>query len=434
MKRGDGGGSNALSTGLAGFDFVYLWDPVNFHGFLSITVRCGTFVAIGGRVDWFDAISSFSTSPASETEGSDECSSLKGDCQQLPGSSFSLNLVDTGLSYEPYLKNLMVTSPIADLGFGHSSVKSSRDDSSELELLGGTYSVQCLDKIGYVKVAWEALILENLWPNCRDGTLWELECSNSHIDVGTCHASTLARIQLVTQLQQLFAPDLEESVVHLWVHSSSANAKIQALVIGLMDEIHEDAFLSDGSRTCQHDSESNEESFLGEKCDFDTAAPETASQDLFHCVRSFFQMVKRSTNTSCSQQKFDIKPFSVRVDYTPQHVDLAALGGGKYVELVNPVPWKARAQEHELLQRVVVQLPCGVVNFSDQLPLHLLASAQIADEMLNTLASKRVGSREQTSVLSETLPIMLNESHFNSSCKSTVLLTAVDLPLQSRPV
>lgn len=352
MKRGDGGGSNALSTGSAGSDFVYMWDPVNFHGFLSITVRCGTFVAIGGRLDWFDAISSFFTLPASETEGSGECSSLKGNGQQLPGSSFSLNLVDTGLSYEPYLKNLMLTSQNVDLGFSHSSVKSSLENhyvaciiaascfsisnatsgesidsdhdirvqdlglllcsASELQLLGGTYSVQNLREIGFVKVAQEALVLANLRTNCSNGTLWELECSNSQIVVETCRDSTLALIQLVTQLSQLFAPDLEESLVHLqsrWdnvqkeqernhlkaevrtsvgdlapstpeAHSSSANAESQALMIGLMDEICEDAFSSDESKTCQYDSESNEDSFLGEKCDFDTAAPETLSQDL----------------------------------------------------------------------------------------------------------------------------------------------------------
>ncbi|KAI3441378.1 Autophagy-related protein 2 [Psidium guajava] len=352
MQRGDGGGAPASSNGLAGSDFVHMWDPVNFHGFLSITVRCGTFVAIGGRFDWFDAIPSFFTLPASEAEGSGECPSSKGDCQQFPGSSFSLNLVDTGLSYEPYLKNLMVTSQIVDLGFSHSSVKSSLDNcyvacilaascfsissatsgdsidtdydirvrdlglllcsASELELLGGTYSVQHLQKIGYVKVAWETIVVANLRTNCRNGTLWELELSNSHFVVETCHDSTLALIQLATQLQRLFAPDLEESLVHLqsrWdnvqkeqernhlkaevrtsvgdlaastpqVHSSSANAKSQASAIGLMDEIREDAFLSDENRTCQYDSESNEESFLGGNCDFDTAATETLSQDL----------------------------------------------------------------------------------------------------------------------------------------------------------
>lgn len=39
-------------------------------------------------------------------------------------------------------------------------------------------------------------------------------------------------------------------------------------------------------------------------------------------------------------QKFDIQPIVVRVDYSPSRVDLAALRGGKYVELVNLVPWK----------------------------------------------------------------------------------------------
>lgn len=41
-----------------------------------------------------------------------------------------------------------------------------------------------------------------------------------------------------------------------------------------------------------------------------------------------------------SPQKFDRWPILVRVDYSPSRVDLAALRGGKYVELVNLVPWK----------------------------------------------------------------------------------------------
>ncbi|KAF7840850.1 autophagy-related protein 2 [Senna tora] len=39
-------------------------------------------------------------------------------------------------------------------------------------------------------------------------------------------------------------------------------------------------------------------------------------------------------------QKLDIWPILVRVDYSPRRVDLAALRCGKYVELVNLVPWK----------------------------------------------------------------------------------------------
>lgn len=43
-------------------------------------------------------------------------------------------------------------------------------------------------------------------------------------------------------------------------------------------------------------------------------------------------------------QKFDVWPGLVRVDYMPCRVDLAALRGGKYVELVNLVPWKVNFQ------------------------------------------------------------------------------------------
>ena len=41
-------------------------------------------------------------------------------------------------------------------------------------------------------------------------------------------------------------------------------------------------------------------------------------------------------------QKFEIWPIILRVDYSPHHVDLAALSSGKYVELVNLVPWKVK--------------------------------------------------------------------------------------------
>lgn len=39
-------------------------------------------------------------------------------------------------------------------------------------------------------------------------------------------------------------------------------------------------------------------------------------------------------------QKCDINPVVIRVDYNPRHIDLAALRGGNYTELLNLVPWK----------------------------------------------------------------------------------------------
>lgn len=54
-------------------------------------------------------------------------------------------------------------------------------------------------------------------------------------------------------------------------------------------------------------------------------------------------------------QKFDIWPILVRVDYSPCRVDLAALSGGKYVELVNLVPWKV------IFHSLLSYLLCGLV-------------------------------------------------------------------------
>lgn len=39
-------------------------------------------------------------------------------------------------------------------------------------------------------------------------------------------------------------------------------------------------------------------------------------------------------------QTCDIKPFSIRVDYLPRRVDLSAIRGGNFAELLNLVSWK----------------------------------------------------------------------------------------------
>ena len=171
------------------------------------------------------------------------------------GAYFVLNLVDIGLSYEPYFMNSMVHSEdlnslsgstefneemceqfvtclLAASSFTLSSttVVNSLDTDykirvkdlglllcslSKPEKFGGPYSVQYLHESGYVKVAREALLEAVLRINCKNGLLWELECSKSHIYVDACHDTTSGLICLATQLQKLFAPDTEESIVHL---------------------------------------------------------------------------------------------------------------------------------------------------------------------------------------------------------------------------
>ncbi|PON69112.1 Autophagy-related protein [Parasponia andersonii] len=326
MKRGDGGGSNALSSRLAGSDIVHVWDPESFHDFMSITLRCGTLFAVGGRLDWLDAISSFFNVPSSDNgKAANDCVQ-KEDLDTSSRASFVLNFVDIGLSYEPYVKNLVVNGEDLDSDSSFSSAKqemaeekvacllaasslnlsnSTSADSMENEYkisvqdlgllicvvsepknVDGPYNAEWLQKTGYVKVAREALVEAILRTNCKSGLLWELECNKSHVYVETCHDTTSGLIRLAAQLQQIFAPDMEESLVHLqnrWnrvqqeqdgedlndaarfgtrdfslstseMLSSSLAIKSEPGLVGLMDEICEDAFQIDENQMYQYDS------------------------------------------------------------------------------------------------------------------------------------------------------------------------------------
>ena len=51
--------------------------------------------------------------------------------------------------------------------------------------------------------------------NFQDNFLWKVTCTEGNICLDTFHDTTTALICLVVQLQQLFAPDYEESVIHL---------------------------------------------------------------------------------------------------------------------------------------------------------------------------------------------------------------------------
>ncbi|XP_027345674.1 autophagy-related protein 2 isoform X2 [Abrus precatorius] len=321
-KRGDGGGSNALSSKCAGSDIIHLSDPEISCNLTSITVSCGTVIAVGGRLDWFDAISSFFSLPASNTKDAGDTNTSKKKRNLSYTTSFVLSLIDIALSYEPYMKNLMVQGDVLNSESGFSSVKdvweqcvscllaasnltlsnSSSADTvqsvfeirvqdvglllhlmSEMNFLSGIYSVEHLRKTGYVKIAQEAFMVAILKTNCVNGLLWELELSKSHLYVETCYDTTANLIRLAAQLQQLFAPDVEESIVHLqnrWDNvqqaqqrnefkNESNNLRCDSMsstseqcspkkfsmdgssIISLMDEICEDAFQVNNDNTCQ---------------------------------------------------------------------------------------------------------------------------------------------------------------------------------------
>lgn len=275
--RGNGEGSNVLSSRFPGSDIIRMWDPDNVVSHVSINIRCATLVAVGGRLDWFDAITSFF---ATESGGDSE----KKD------SSFVLNLIDIGLSYEPYSSNLVVEEDclqeqcVAGLLAASSlkllnvsSAKSDENDfeikvhdlgllvceESGLKILNGCYSDQNLRKIGYVKVAEETHIEVVLRMNCKNGNEWEIECSESQIVLDTCQDSTFGLARLAAQIQRIFAPDVEESMVHLQTRldniqlaqesnkirsssflsdSSSSDSNGETHTLNLMDEISEGAF------------------------------------------------------------------------------------------------------------------------------------------------------------------------------------------------
>ncbi|CAN8258801.1 unnamed protein product [Cochlearia groenlandica] len=298
IKRGNGGGSNALSSRFAGLDILHLQEPETCYDYLSVSARGCTISAVGGRLDWIDVASSFFTFQVGEKSEERKSSPSSG-------SSFNLCLVDIGLSYEPRHENTdhlpqssdpLVACLLAASSFSLSKtslVDSKRNDyiiriqdlglllsaNMDRSRLDGTYSSENLHETGYVKVANGALIKAALRTNSESGLLWELECSKSHLLIETCSDTTSGLTRLATQLQQLFAPDLEESAVHLqtrWDNIQQANAKndfgnssklsssdssgenlrldSETGVVGLMGEINEDAFQFDVSHSRQPDS------------------------------------------------------------------------------------------------------------------------------------------------------------------------------------
>ncbi|CAK9181246.1 unnamed protein product [Ilex paraguariensis] len=378
IGRGDGEGSNVLASRFSGSDIVHFWDPECCQSYTSVIVRCGTIVAVGGRLDWFDTISFFFCLPSPEMEQASDHSLQKSYSERsVPcESSFVLNLADIALSYEPYVRNL-VASEGFDSDSGSANIKEengeqkvacllaasslklrnimaadsiSRDykirmqdlglllcEVSEAKNVGGTYSVEALRKLGYVKVAQEAHFETLLRANCENGHLWEVECSESHIVVDTCHDTTSGLIRLAAQLQQLFTPDVEESIVHLqtrWnnvqqahesdesrIFNSGSAPSIPGLrtssidtiskpgVVNLMDEICDDAFHLDGpldgqSDTCESQLHiSLNDAFLVEACNLSVRDAENFSCNL--SLKGSVPVIGLENNdTSNSQSNF----------------------------------------------------------------------------------------------------------------------------------
>ncbi|KAK7362645.1 hypothetical protein VNO77_04763 [Canavalia gladiata] len=102
------------------------------------TQQIGTVVAVDGCLDWFDAISSFFGLPASDTKDAGDTHISKEEQNLSCTSSFVLSLIDIALSYEPYVKNLVVQSEVLNSESGFSSVKEDMDEQSVSCLLAAS--------------------------------------------------------------------------------------------------------------------------------------------------------------------------------------------------------------------------------------------------------------------------------------------------------
>ncbi|KAJ4816705.1 Autophagy-related protein 2 [Rhynchospora pubera] len=261
--RGDGLGTNALSWGKAGISFVNIFNSNSLETYTSIIVCCGTLVAPGGRLDWINAIILFFSRPSQEVEESSTEEAVNSHTGTVGASSFYLDLVDVALSYEPHVESpaentensslgpsfffesdeemekqcvaCLLTASSLSLSNTAMSNSSSVDHDIHLQDLGlliceSDGSEICahgcnpdyLRRVGYVRVAQNILIAAALRTS---GSFWKLEMSDSSFNICVCHDTLFGLVRLASQLQQIYAPDMQDAVAHLQSRWNSLQLK-----------------------------------------------------------------------------------------------------------------------------------------------------------------------------------------------------------------
>lgn len=303
--RGDGAGTNALSCGKAGSSFITIFNSDSLETYSSVIVCCATVVAPGGRLDWIHAIILFFSLPKQDVEHSSMDGAVNS--QTVSTSSFYLDLVDVALSYEPYVQSptdnietsslgpsfffepdaemdkqcvacLLAASSLSlsnnttsnstsvdhDIHLQDFGLLISESDGSEIIAHGS--NPDYLRRVGYVRVAQNTLIAAALRTS---GNFWKLEMTDSSFNIGLCRDTLFGLIRLASQLQQIYAPDMQDAVAHLqsrWnsmqlketeglspSHSRVSEGENKNLSVcqersrggGLLDEIVENAFYSE---------------------------------------------------------------------------------------------------------------------------------------------------------------------------------------------
>jgi autophagy-related protein 2 len=292
-RRGDGEGSNILSFGTAGCSVTHIMNPKFQKNYTSINVRSATAVAPGGRMDWISAICLLFSSASDGTEQPANSSTMNDSQGGEPFSSlFFLELVDVAVSYEPHFRSSALSAETPDCKYfscllaaslfklhSKSASNSTATDfdielrdlgvlicgSSSFKNVSCGYGADYLRRMGYAKIVQNTFIEAVLR---IDTSFWKLELSDSQFDIGTCHDTTHGVIQLCSQLQQLYAPDMRDALDHLqsrWNSVQQANKQNMGTDVseksessidnltdseecksdGLLDDIIENAFCTD---------------------------------------------------------------------------------------------------------------------------------------------------------------------------------------------
>uniref|UniRef100_J3MD50 Autophagy-related protein 2 n=1 Tax=Oryza brachyantha TaxID=4533 RepID=J3MD50_ORYBR len=367
-RRGDGEGSNILSFGTAGCSVTHIRNPKLQKNYTSINIRSATAVAPGGRMDWISVICLLFSSASDGTEQSSNSSTMNNSQGGEPFSSlFFLELADVAVSYEPYFRSSALSAEAPDCKYFsgllaassfklHSkSASNSKATDFDIELrdLGVLicrsssfrnvtcgYGTDYLRQMGYAKIVQNTFIEAVLR---IDTSIWKLELSDSQFDIGTCHDTTHGLIQLCSQLQQIYAPDMRDALDHLqsrWNNVQQANkqnipsdvsenseSSIDNLTDseecksdGLLDDIIENAFYTDQDsptynfwdRNC-HSSSSGSE--MDEEFDLSTAIPEAneanASDD--QIIESYY-MPPSSSSALYNEYQSNYAPRSIECD------------------------------------------------------------------------------------------------------------------------
>ncbi|KAJ3694804.1 hypothetical protein LUZ60_000181 [Juncus effusus] len=305
--RGDGFGTNALNCEKSGISFTTIVNPTSHEKYTSVIINGGTIIAPGGRFDWFNSIISFFTQKK-ESNGTDTGTGTG----MKRKSYFYLDLVDVALSYEPHERNNLTENNNDNKEVGPSCFFEAEKDSekryiacllaaSSLSLSNRTdlgsicedYNIQLQDlgflicrsdgteitnlgqnpnflkQFGYVRIMQNALISAVLR---MSDSFWKFEVSDSSFKIATCHDTFFGLIKLISQLNQIYAPDMQEAIAHLqsrWKNNNSNKSKQNEGLFsefeiseggneksplncetggGILDEILENAFYTDDEK------------------------------------------------------------------------------------------------------------------------------------------------------------------------------------------